>query len=62
MNAPEKGKMWYLEHVKKLHEEKCRLLIFGYSRYMQAKFNYNIPIAINAIIEKYLNKTQIFFK
>ena len=56
------GKLWYSEHKRKVHDEKCVLLVFGYSRGTEKKYSIcNAPIAIKSIIKKYLNKNDISF-
>ena len=55
------GKLYYLQNKRKIHDEKCVLLTFGFIKKLEKDYNYNAPIAIKSIIKKYVNKNDIDF-
>ena len=56
------GNLYYLQNKRKIHDEWCILLTFGYNREFEMEHKLNVPLAINSIIKKYLNKNDIDFQ
>ena len=56
-------KIYYLDHPRKIqiHDRNCLLLTIGFPKESERKHRLNIPLAINAVIKKYLNENDTHF-
>ena len=48
-----KDNLWYIQHQNKIKKPRFNLLVFGFTRKMEAQHGLNVPIYLTQICEKY---------